>query len=162
MLGVACEEGFVTVVDCSKPLPSSITGDGDVMPLAHWKAHRSGIHDLAWVKVRAVLVHGVDWGHMATDAEQHIALSPMRANCKCVSKVQLTPILSLDAHWQDDTQLLTASADRSAALWDTSTGTQLSCFAGHFGGIKTLSTMPGNEAVFATGEATWLLLAGHG
>lgn len=76
MLGVACEEGFVTVVDCSKPLPSSITGDGDVMPLAHWKAHRSGIHDLAWVKVRAVLVHGVDWGHMATDAEQHIALSP--------------------------------------------------------------------------------------
>ena len=83
------------------------------------------------------------------------------ANCKCVSKVQLMPILSLAAHWQDDTQLLTASADRSAALWDTSTGTQLSCFAGHFGGIKTLSTMPGNEAVFATGEATWLLSAGH-
>ena len=51
LLGVACEDGIVSIVDANVPartLPA-ILEDGT--PLAHWQAHRNLIHQLVWAKV---------------------------------------------------------------------------------------------------------------
>ncbi|KAK9846359.1 hypothetical protein WJX81_002384 [Elliptochloris bilobata] len=51
-LAIADEEGYVSVVDTSAPLPSDLhlVADDSVRPRAQWEAHKNAIFDLAWAK----------------------------------------------------------------------------------------------------------------
>ncbi|XP_025104446.1 denticleless protein homolog isoform X2 [Pomacea canaliculata] len=69
-------------------------------------------------------------------------------------------VQELDAHtnaifdfqWvDDDTKLLTASGDQTAALWDVERGESVSIFRGHFCSVRSVSSDPRNSALFATG-----------
>jgi hypothetical protein len=54
LLAVACQEGFVSILDTCQELPASLSFDAEGRrPSALWEAHRNIVHDLAWAKVRA-------------------------------------------------------------------------------------------------------------
>lgn len=63
LLGIACEEGFVSIVDATRPastLPTSL--EGPQPPLAHWQAHQNLIHHLLWAKVRTRRLASIPMG----------------------------------------------------------------------------------------------------
>ena len=51
LLATSCEDGFVSIIDASKKLPSYITGEEGAMPRAHWQAHRNAVFDVVWAQV---------------------------------------------------------------------------------------------------------------
>ena len=51
-LAVADEEGYVSVLDTSAPLPRGLHDEGSTP--AQWLAHHNAIFDLAWCKVGMV------------------------------------------------------------------------------------------------------------
>eukprot|EP00955_Chlamydomonas_euryale_P043966 352766-Chlamydomonas_euryale.AAC.7 len=51
LLAVCCEDGYVTVLDTARQLPSSLAGDASAMPCANWQAHAGAIMDVTWAKV---------------------------------------------------------------------------------------------------------------
>ena len=53
-LAVADEEGYVSVLDTSAPLPRGLHDEGSTP--AQWLAHHNAIFDLAWCKVGAKLI----------------------------------------------------------------------------------------------------------
>ena len=54
-LGIADEEGYISVVDTTAPLPEDLhlVEEGCVRPRAQWEAHKNAIFDFAWAKARA-------------------------------------------------------------------------------------------------------------
>lgn len=53
LLALADEEGYLTIIDTTLPLPSNtFAEDGGPRPAAQWLAHRNAIFDLAWFRVR--------------------------------------------------------------------------------------------------------------
>lgn len=55
-LAVADEEGYVSVLDTSAPLPRGLHDEGSTP--AQWLAHHNAIFDLAWCKVCPSTIHG--------------------------------------------------------------------------------------------------------
>ena len=53
-LGIADEEGYISVLDTTAPLPEDIhlVEEGCVRPRAQWEAHKNAIFDFAWAKAR--------------------------------------------------------------------------------------------------------------
>lgn len=57
-----------------------------------------------------------------------------------------------DAAWtRGDTRLLTASGDRTVAVWDTLDATRVATGVGHAGSVKSVAPRPGAPDVFASG-----------
>ncbi|KAF5841657.1 hypothetical protein DUNSADRAFT_11864 [Dunaliella salina] len=50
LLGIACEEGYVTIVDATRPSSTLPTCLESQASLARWQAHRNLIHQLCWAK----------------------------------------------------------------------------------------------------------------
>lgn len=77
LLALADEEGFVTILDTSAPLPQSLFVDeawgAHPPPRAQWLAHTNAIFDLCWVLVRACLSpRDSSYAHMYTPIHTHI------------------------------------------------------------------------------------------
>ncbi|KDD73535.1 hypothetical protein H632_c2076p0, partial [Helicosporidium sp. ATCC 50920] len=53
LLAIGDEEGYVTVLNTSTPLPSGTGVEGESRPAAQWLAHRNAVFDLAWAAADA-------------------------------------------------------------------------------------------------------------
>ena len=52
LLAIADEEGYVSIVDTSCPLPSEMADDwGPNKPRAQWLAHKNAVFDISWCNV---------------------------------------------------------------------------------------------------------------
>lgn len=58
-----------------------------------------------------------------------------------------------DVKWfENESKVITASGDMTAAVFDVPTGKKLAHFKGHTGSVKSVDIMPGCQSTFATGS----------
>ena len=140
-LGIADEEGYISVVDTTAPLPEDIhlVEEGCVRPRAQWEAHKNAIFDFAWAKARP-LRNAQCWARAGQDACGRAAAGLMQRLLEPGSP-----------RAQGDLRMLTASGDQSVALWDTLSARRVSAFHGHAGSVKSVCPMPACHDVFASG-----------
>lgn len=84
--------------------------------------------------------------------DKHVLLWNTYGECENFAAMKGHTSAVLDICWtRDSDQVLTASADKTGALWDVNSGTRVKRFRGHTGVVNCISTTRRGDALAVTG-----------